>query len=177
MSEQLVIQASDESLPTENEVSGKILAYLQHRADELHNLPTNAVGKKRGKGYTSIVLLSFLVCRVCLRGQNCYISVGGQFSSLLSNDFYIVRYIKDDKFIKIAIQSCLTITQVLEPLGNIFDRLVDSIPKDFDCCSKYMECSDAKHCINLDRNLALRCGYKKILRSGRIFFGNNRNIK
>lgn len=48
-------------------------------------------------------------------------------------------------------------------------------PKEFLICSGYMECSDEKRCIR-SREFSLRCNYKQVLRSGRIFYGKNRNI-
>ena len=46
----------------------------------------------------------------------------------------------------------------------------------FDCCSRYMECSDEKTCINPYPELRLMCNYRKIMESGRVFYGKNRNI-
>ena len=61
-------------------------------------------------------------------------------------------------------------------LQEILQLIIDRIPKEFDCCSRYKECSDAMRCIHPDKDFALLCGYRKILRSGRIFYGKNRNI-
>ena len=61
-------------------------------------------------------------------------------------------------------------------LQEILQLIIDRIPKEFDCCSRYKECSDAMRCIHPDKDCALLCGYRKILRSGRIFYGKNRNI-
>ncbi len=46
----------------------------------------------------------------------------------------------------------------------------------FGCCSKYLECSDAKECIHKDKNYAEACTYNSNLKKGRIFYGKNRNI-
>lgn len=61
---------------------------------------------------------------------------------------------------------------IVESLRNILDQW----PKQFDCCHRFKECSDAKKCIHPDKAFALDCGYRKILKSGRIFYGENRNI-
>lgn len=44
---------------------------------------------------------------------------------------------------------------------------------DFDCCSRYMECSDNRHCIHPDKSLAFGCTYRKKLEKGIIFYGKN----
>lgn len=46
----------------------------------------------------------------------------------------------------------------------------------FDCCSRYMECSDSLKCVNPDYLHSKGCSYRKKLESGIIFFGKNRNI-
>lgn len=47
----------------------------------------------------------------------------------------------------------------------------------FDCCDRYMECSDAKHCTCPDYLYSKCCTYKNKIENGIIFFGKNRNIK
>lgn len=46
----------------------------------------------------------------------------------------------------------------------------------FDCCSHYLECSDAKQCIKTDIMFAGQCRYRQIMKQGKIFYGKNRNI-
>lgn len=53
--------------------------------------------------------------------------------------------------------------------------IVRGQPKEFLICSGYKKCSDAKRCIR-PRDFSLKCNYKQIMRSGRIFYGKNRNI-
>lgn len=46
----------------------------------------------------------------------------------------------------------------------------------FGCCGKYLECSNEKKCLHDDIFYAKRCGHRKNLEAGRIFYGINRNI-
>ena len=47
----------------------------------------------------------------------------------------------------------------------------------YDCCHRYMECSDKKHCTNPNYLHSKGCNYNNNnLSKGRIFFGENRNI-
>lgn len=61
-------------------------------------------------------------------------------------------------------------------LQAVLDVIINRTPTDFDCCSKYMECSDAMRCICPDHVSPLQCSYRKVLKSGRVFYGKNRNI-
>ncbi|WP_418690501.1 exonuclease domain-containing protein [Agathobaculum sp.] len=46
----------------------------------------------------------------------------------------------------------------------------------FDCCSRYLQCSEAGHCTHPDLMTAGQCTYRRKLRSGQIFYGPNRNV-
>lgn len=57
----------------------------------------------------------------------------------------------------------------------IIKSAIASTPKSYDCCAFYVECSDAKRCVNQSES-SLGCGYRKVLADGRVFYGKNRNI-
>lgn len=46
----------------------------------------------------------------------------------------------------------------------------------FGCCSRFIECSDAKHCVHENKLYSKACMYRTNLDAGRIFYGKNRNI-
>lgn len=46
----------------------------------------------------------------------------------------------------------------------------------FGCCHLYLECSNAKECLHVDKLYARACQYRRSLESNRIFYGQNRNI-
>lgn len=46
----------------------------------------------------------------------------------------------------------------------------------FDCCSRYLACSEAGHCTHPDIMFAGQCTYRQKLRTGRIFYGEKRNV-
>jgi len=45
----------------------------------------------------------------------------------------------------------------------------------YSCCSRFIQCSDEKVCIQPNKRLALGCQYRKHLTNGRIFYGVNQN--
>lgn len=61
---------------------------------------------------------------------------------------------------------------------DILDYSVNTFePSDkFGCCSKYIECSNAKKCLHENLFYAKACFYRKNLESGKIFYGENKNI-
>lgn len=46
----------------------------------------------------------------------------------------------------------------------------------FGCCSKFIECSDAKRCVHENKIYSMGCKYRANLESGKIFYGKNKNI-
>ncbi|WP_298030206.1 hypothetical protein [uncultured Dysosmobacter sp.] len=90
------------------------------------------------------------------------------YSSMVAN--------KKSDYTKVKIWPSQNIKTYTIMLQDMLQGIIDRIPKEYDCCSRYLECSNARTCIHPDKEFALKCGYKKILRSGRIFFGENRNI-
>lgn len=60
---------------------------------------------------------------------------------------------------------------VLYCLKNYHSRV-----RSFGCCSKFMECSNAKKCVHVNKLYATACAYKYNLENGRIFYGGNRNM-
>ncbi len=55
-------------------------------------------------------------------------------------------------------------------------RTYTSKASSFACCSRFIECSDAKECVHENKLYACACYYKKNLEAGRIFYGKNQNI-
>lgn len=127
--------------------------------------------------YTVVKLHRFTSFRLKLRGRLYYISVPLVFSDLIPPAFPQKRAEAEEKYIRILIDEKHTIDTYTDFLVQIAGETVNRYPKDWDCCSRYLECSNAKTCIHPDKTFALECGYRKILNSGRIFYGENRNIE
>lgn len=61
--------------------------------------------------------------------------------------------------------------------GNILYCLANyESSSSFGCCSRFIECSDAKECVHENKIYSMGCKYRKNLESGKIFYGKNRNI-
>ena len=46
----------------------------------------------------------------------------------------------------------------------------------FGCCSRFIECSNAKRCVHENKIYSMGCKYRMNLDSGKIFYGENKNI-
>lgn len=102
--------------------------------------------------------------------------------SILENvksKFDNVQYKDSDLYIRINITDIEQIDLLKDEIKEIFiDMFLQymNTEESFGCCSKYEECSDAKHCVHNDVRLRFSCMYKKNLDLGKIFYGKNKNV-
>lgn len=61
-------------------------------------------------------------------------------------------------------------------LDSIYSYCYNNPQKEFDCCSRFAECSDALECVNPCKARSIVCGYRKKLEKGIVFYGKNRNV-
>ena len=127
-------------------------------------------------GYTAVYLHTFTVFRLHIRGKQYYIMLPLIFSDLIPAHFPTKQMKSEGKYIRILIDPEHPIESYTDFLAQITGEAMNRYPKEWDCCSRYMECSDAKKCVHPDKAFALGCGYRKVLQSGRIFYGSNRNV-
>nr|DAJ73133.1 MAG TPA: hypothetical protein [Caudoviricetes sp.] len=125
---------------------------------------------RKNKGYSSVYFNTNLVARMHIRGKDHYVSIPGSWSDSLPPGIKVLP--QKDGRVKIRKADAESPGVV----KAIICAMVLHFPKEYDCCSRFEECSDAKQCTNPDRALALGCGYRKILASGKVFYGKNRNI-
>lgn len=85
--------------------------------------------------------------------------------------------LKSSNYLYVSIASPDDVYLYKELFCNIYDDMFLKLSADsFYCCSRYMECSDKKQCVNPSKKLSRACRYRKNLEQGIIFFGKNRNL-
>lgn len=106
-----------------------------------------------------------------------YLAVSSKHKNIL--DKYNVNYTYENPnlWLRISIKHPKDIQDYQEIILDIYDkRIEENSVYDFDCCSLYMECSDAKKCVQKIDEISKNCRYKKTLEKGIIFHGKNRNV-
>lgn len=130
----------------------------------------------KSSGYTVVAYHGFTAFRLKMRGKQFHISVLTQFSNLIPEGIPKKQAKSEEGYIRLLVDQEHPIESYTDFLVAVTGAAIDRLPKEWDCCSRYLECSDAKTCVHPDKVFALDCGYRKILNSGRIFYGKNRNI-
>lgn len=175
-------------IPSEEWVFQTLRPYLANVLRQ-NNVGEHNIKCIEGTTYSSVVYLKYdpydsskkpvqhLGFRLCSRSNRHYFEISAAIIDDIPAPSNQELRIMADGFYRLDFTP--TTSGVLEHadfLCNVLEKAVDSIFKDFDCCSRCVECSDAKRCVNPSSALAVSCGYRKILKSGRIFYGKNRNI-
>ena len=97
-----------------------------------------------------------LFCRIRLRKKKRYIQIPARYEKEAVKYTKVEHTKSDPDYIRIPIIT----PQELLRFGNLFkymlDDVLESYPTDFGCCSRYVECSDSKKCINPDNGLAIQ---------------------
>lgn len=142
-----------------------------------NDIPSKYLKFEERKNYTSVLFNTSVIVRFT---ETPSLSISVPTSLMPENNAYSCLNTAPAKdYIKIKLDPTVGDSHRIllkELLADVMQNFIDKLPKEFDCCSRYMECSNAKHCVHPDQDFSLKCGYRKTLRSGKIFFGPNRNI-
>lgn len=122
-------------------------------------------GRKTRSGYISVLFLNSVIAQIHSNKNSEYVSV----QCSLPSGTPILRQASGR--LKIEFETALKSSVV----SAIVTAAIRALPKTYDCCSAYMKCSDARHCVKMSAS-ALGCGYRRALSDGRIFYGKNRNV-
>ena len=127
-----------------------------------------------GDEYDTILMFN----RPCfhIKGKKTkHLYLHSSFATLLANTETPVEPATNSRWARIAVKSFsgfFSLTKEIEELYETCLRDSDT----FGCCGSFEACSDAGHCIKTDVMFAGKCAYRQNLKSGKIFYGKNKNI-
>ena len=154
----------------EQQWSSVLISKISPRMDAL-GFPISTIRFVENKNSTSLWFRTSMVLRVSI-GKNSVLEISEAYKDIVEQ-FQTGAVLKGG-FYQVPISGPLDTP--IELILNLIESAYIKSPKDFDCCSRYLECSDAMHCINPRLEYALGCGYRRIMYTGKIFYGENRNI-
>ena len=192
MMEQMVLFPD---ISTENDVYNVLLPFMENVLEKSNALKHGA--KKYLQiiprtGFSAVQYLKYdpfdenkepseqLIFRICFRKGKHYFGVSEKYLNGVPKDTWLpVSKVKgtggftnfDFEPTKLGIEGCSDF------VAKIVEVFAYSILNDFDCCYRFEQCSDAGRCIHPNPAMATSCGYRKTLRDGKFFYGENRNIE
>ena len=161
---------------TEESVYELLLPFLQDVVTQ-NNASLSKLVLKEGAQYSSVWIDKQMAFRICCRGNKNYFSLSSHHLKDADSEILNRATKQYSDFPEFHFDnSSDSVLQFKDFLCMVLDKTIDSLPKTFSCCSRVEECGDAKKCIHPNSDLAMECGYRKVMKSGRIFYGNNKNI-
>lgn len=102
----------------------------------------------------------------------------GQFDNIPLPDSAEVKELKSDhnfKHVLFGTDDDSVVPYIKENILYCL-RNYHSKAKSFGCCSRFIECSDAKRCVHVNKLYSTSCAYRRNLEAGNIFYGKNKNV-
>lgn len=115
-----------------------------------------------------------IVFQIRIRKKTNYILIPEKYESMIPFGTNISKSKSNPGMVRISIQSYEDILKYVSVLRSVLENVCRK-HRDFGCCSRYEECSDAKKCVHPDPKFALSCWYRSNLADGKIFYGKNKN--
>ena len=145
------------------------------KAAESRNAKPEDITYKVLAQYSSVKFRSSLICKVKMRGKKWYLSIPGRLREVIPQETETTISASEGSFLRIDFHS-LSSDEIASLIERAALLAIELVPKEFDCCSRFEACCNAKVCVHPDPTFSMLCGYRKILKSGRVFWGENRNI-
>ena len=171
-------------LQTEEDLIACALPILRRRVSAHWGDPEWVrAGKK--KGFSALYFLNEgnLIARVRAGAKTKRLEIRGSYWKLIPKDvpssLHYVKIKNKDGLPDEHLDYCYILLDegwhegIEKMLEAIIDRIFETLPCDFACCSSYAACSDAMRCLHPGDRFYLDCSYRKKLFSGGSFFGQS----
>lgn len=139
---------------------------------------TDMLLDKKLKGNNAVKVGDQLMCRISCKSKLKYLQIRQSLlKTIQDNNLMYTTETNDSKFLRLPLKNGLNIEGLKVVIIKAFVLAYrGNADMSFGCCSRYVECSDLKNCINPDSTFALGCLYRVNLENGKIFYGKNKNI-
>lgn len=136
----------------------------------------NKLNQHKPKAYTVLSFFDIKCIRVLTHKSNMYIALPKHLRYVIE-ELKIDFITMSDGWTRIPIPDVNSLYCLSELILTVYDYCHEkSTGEAVGCCHKYVECSDAKTCVQEDKEWASGCLYRKNLLKGKIFYGINANI-
>ena len=121
---------------------------------------------------------NFVVMKIIGREKTELLIRNNQFNNVPLPDNVEVKDLRSDPDFKHVLFDKDDDSIVTYIKGNILYCLKNyrSKERSFGCCSRFVECSDAKRCLHENKLYSTACSYRHNLESGKIFYEKNRSV-
>ncbi len=171
-----------ENIPAEEQRAFEIIRDSLAEMLAQENIPKEAVGitnnqQKDGKPTDYYVVYfykpTFPICRIRLSKRSKEMRILQKYKDEVAKHTEYKEK-PNDNYVTIPIAAADDFHAFGPLLAFVLDDVLSTMPSDFGCCARYEACSNAGKCLNPTLDLFVQCSYRKKLRKGIIFYGENR---
>lgn len=127
---------------------------------------------KDNKSVSFTLFKTNLMMKFIFLKDKCRVLINEKYKSLIPQNLNCYKMSSDNTV-------CFDINDIslLNCLDDFYKSFCnDCATTDIGCCHRYVECSDALHCLNDNIEISFSCAYRQNLLNGKIFYGKNKNI-
>jgi len=131
------------------------------------------------KGYSVIKFFGIHSLRVKVGRKNYILFTNSLEHIWINFEFIKVERLKSERlWSRVLFQTREELESMYPLFLQLYDEALNLLNVElFSCCSRFIQCSDEKDCVQPDKRLALGCQYRKNLKNERIFYGESRNLE
>ncbi|NLU53434.1 MAG: hypothetical protein GXX10_11310 [Clostridiaceae bacterium] len=149
----------------------KIYSFIKEKYDD-----AESVTLKVNKSYLSICFFRVPKLRIKKVKNEVFLEIPEHFKDEL-NRHNIENTVTADHYYRVKVPGFIS-NNLRALISDIYEYCYRKYSDErFDCCSRYLECSDNKMCCYEGQKFSRACSYHYKLKDGIIFFGKNRTIK
>ena len=161
MSEQLNLFGAGEE-PFEDWLKGILYEVLDRNSTEYKHLVI-----RKNKGYWAVLYRNVTVFTYRFAGKKKWVNIPLRYSHHLPAD---IQTEPKEGVVSVPVDGPDQAKQLSEVYAAALDDAIDNGPREYSCCSRYQQCSDAGHCVNPHPDISIECRYKINLKHGRNYF-------
>lgn len=157
-----------------NEFCNNVIEILKHSDADAEK----SVSFKKYKSHTTILFGENIVClKIVFGTKYSFFAVSPRFKNVLQENGVLYSVEMSTKWLRVEINKPTDIFTYKQLVIDLYNYCMELNSSDsFDCCSRYMQCSDALKCVNPHPEVYKYCKYKNKLKNGIVYYGKNRNI-
>ena len=165
----------DIGVPTAEDVYSAIRLVVQD--DDPSFGDVLSLRRMSAKGEFAVYVLEKPMCWIVSKSKGCYIRIKRQYVRAMEKAAIQFSLAPDGSSVRLPVESIDLFREIKPFVLTLFEATyAENSDFSFGCCSRFVECSDARQCTCPDRLKAYGCMYRKNLLSDRVFYGKNATI-
>lgn len=172
INEQISFDSLNSSDKSELDVFEQISKLIKEEYSDQSNMTL-----KENKLYHAICFFDVPKLRIRIVRKEVCLEIPEHFSDEMK-EHSIEAKLMSDHYFRVVLHNGVVNSNIKSLIFDIYEYCYRQYSEDrFDCCSKYLECSDNRKCLYEGQPFSRACSYRYTMtKKKKIFYGKNRNV-